>query len=88
MVHSLEWPLPSPRRSIIQGHFQKHTLNSYHNDSLYKKREVISCSRPVENFQYGCREHDEGYVEGEASRSTGTIDGQDLVGVGGQWGED
>lgn len=88
MVHSLEWALSSPRRPIVQGHFQKHTLHTYHDDSLYEQREVILCSRPVEYLQYGCGEHDEGYVEGEAGRCTSTIDGEDLIGVGGQWGED
>ena len=62
-------------------------MYAYHDDGLYEKREVILCSRPVEYLQYGRREHDEGYVEGEASRCTSTIDGEDLIGVGGQWGE-
>lgn len=66
ITHTLERSFISPCRSIVEGDFEKHGLHDYHDDSLYEERRIISSAWPIEYFQYGCRKHDEGYIEREA----------------------
>ena len=81
-MHSLEWSFIPPRRSVIKGYFEKHSLHSYHDDSLYEESRIISGAWPIEDFQYGSREHDEGYIEREAGRRACTFNREYLISVG------
>ena len=63
-------------------------MDGDHDEGLYEQSSVIAGAGPVEDFEDGGCEHDEGDVEGEASGGTGTVDGEDLVGIGGYGGED
>lgn len=51
---------------MIESDSEKHSLHGYHDDSLYEESRIISSAWPIEYFQYGSREHDEGYIEREA----------------------
>ena len=63
-------------------------MHGYHDNGLYKKRKVVTCSRPIEYLEDRCCEHNQGDVEGEASRGASTVDGEDLVSIRSQWRED
>ena len=59
-----------------------------HDEGLDEQSGVVAGARPVEDLEDGGGEHDEGNVEGEASGGTGAVDGEDLIGIGGDGGED
>lgn len=84
MVHALKRALSPPWRPVVQCYLQKHNLYSYHYDGLYEKSKVISGPRPVKYLEDRCCQHDEGNVEREAGRGAGTVDGENLIGIGGQ----
>ena len=56
-------------------------MDGDHDAGLEEEREVVAGAGPVEDFEDGGCEHDEGDVEGEAGRGVGAVDGEDLVGV-------
>lgn len=80
-----ERPLTSPRWSVVQCHFEQCHLYPNHEESLDKQRYVIASARPVEDFEDRCRKHDQRYVEREAGGGAGSVDREDLVGIGREW---
>ena len=63
-------------------------MHDYHDEGLDQQCGVVAGAGPVEDFEDGGCEHDEGDVEGEAGGGAGAVDGEDLVRVRGYGGED
>lgn len=63
-------------------------MHDDHDEGLNEQCGIVASTGPVEDFEYGGCEHDEGDVEREAGGGAGAVDGEDLVRVGGYGGED
>lgn len=68
---------------MSQCNVQEKHLHEDHDDGLDEEGGVEVRAEPVEAFQDGGEEHYERDVEGEARRGACTVDGVDLVRVGG-----
>lgn len=73
---------------MLQRDLQHNKLHSNHDASLNKQCRVKTSSKPVEDFEEGCNEHNEWDVEGEAGGRLGAVNAIDLVGVGRQRRDD
>ena len=87
-IQTFERAFAPPSGPVIQSNSEKDCLHSYHDYSLHEQRSIVSCSRPVEYLQDRCREHDQWDIEREARRGPRAVDGKDLIGVGGNGGQD
>lgn len=81
-IQSLEWTFPPPSWAVIKGDSQQYDLHHHHDQRLNQQGSIIPGARPVEYLEDGGCKHDKRDVEGEASGGAGTVDGEDLVGIG------
>ena len=78
----------APAGPVVERDLQQHGLHAEHDDGLGQQREVVARAGPVEDLEDGGRQHDERDVEREAGGGARAVDGEDLVRVGGEGGED
>ena len=79
---------PAPARPVVERDLKQHALHGEHEARLGQQRGAVTRAGPVEDLEEGGRQHNEGDVEREAGGGARAVDGEDLVRVGGERGED